>query len=372
MPVALTLEHALAAPTDANIINADNAYERYPAALTALKASIGGDTGGARSAAMTCSEEADKLPADVVGFCARMQELSYLQDYDLASWAQLQIYRRSRGGSTVFFPGFDIHSLSQDDLRRIVDSGGGMKVTARANSSDARAYLGSNSSGAIPQGAGVELEDIRFNEGEVLPYGFGINLTFPFTVLPSTSARMNGVQFVVENFASYRQSAESAPIEFSLGLLRSMEVANWRFDTPWVLIAKTIKSENGRLIGHSVGMDIVAATGGLRASGDRRAMFGSFNSSECTGKLRWASGDLGSSYLIAQEAAGADWKLVVGANKFALGTQRLYSSDFLPRLSGLLDNPSDTGFALDVRGLKYCPPSGVKKIIKDAEQIKGT
>ena len=106
MPVALTLEHALAAPTDANIINADNAYERYPAALTALKASIGGDTGGARSAAMTCSEEADKLPADVVGFCARMQELSYLQDYDLASWAQLQIYRRSRGGSTVFFSGF--------------------------------------------------------------------------------------------------------------------------------------------------------------------------------------------------------------------------------------------------------------------------
>lgn len=371
-PIALTLENALAVPTDTNITNADNTYQKYPIALNALHASVNGDAGSARSSAFTCAEEADKLPANVVEFCTKMQELSYLQDYDLASWAQLQIDRRSRGGSTVFFPAFEVHALTQDDLRRIVDSGGGMKIRTRANSSDTRAYLGNSLSGAIPQGTGVELEDIRFNEGEVLPYGFGINLTLPFTVLPSTSARMNGVQFVIENFASYRQSPGSPPIEFSLGLLKSMEVANWRFDKPWVLIAKSIRSENGRLIGHSLGMDIVAATGGLRISGDRKVIFGSFDSSACTGELRWASGDIGSSYLIARKAPGADWQLVVGSNKFALGVERLYSSNLLPPLTGLLDDQSDSGVALDVQELRYCPPAGVKKVIKEAEQIKGS
>ena len=362
------LAEALQAPTDANLQRLSVDQKLPESARLALLKSVEGDFLAMRESAQRCASDGVSQAT-----CAKLVSLAALRQFDLVEWAKLQLASDSRSVAvSSYFPGLEVHSLSRDDLQRIVESGGGMKVHTRANSTDTRAYLGSNSSGGIPQGAGVELEDIRFNDGEVLPYGFGIDLTFPFTVLPSTSARMNGVQFIVESFASYRQSAESAPIEFSLGLLKSMEVANWRFDTPWVLIAKTIKSENGRLIGHSVGMDIVAATGGLRVSGDRRAMFGSFDSNECTGKLRWASGDLGSSYLIAQEAAGADWKLVVGANKFALGTQRLYSSDFLPRFSGLLDNPSDTGFALDVQGLKYCPPSGVKKIIKDAEQIKGT
>ena len=362
------LAEVLQAPTDANLQRLSIDRKLPESARLAVLKGAEGDFLAMKKSATQCASDGVSQAT-----CAKLVSLAALRQFDLVEWAKLQLASDSRSVAvSSYFPGLEVHSLSRDDLQRIVESGGGMKVHTRANSTDTRAYLGSNSSGGIPQGAGVELEDIRFNDGEVLPYGFGIDLTFPFTVLPSTSARMNGVQFIVESFASYRQSAESAPIEFSLGLLKSMEVANWRFATPWVLIAKTIKSENGHLIGHSVGMDIVAATGGLRVSGDRRAMFGSFDSSECTGELRWGSGDLGSSYLIAQEAAGADWKLVVGANKFALGTQRLYSSVFLPRLSGLLDNPSDTGFALDVQGLKYCPPSGVKKIIKDAEQIKGT
>lgn len=282
---------------------------------------------------------------------------------DLTAWAreQLKVVGESGASRQTSFLGVSIKPLTAESLHRIVAANAGIKVLQRpaADAVENKPYLGSPAPMPASRDVVVTVDQIRFDSDEELPYGFRINGRLPFTVLPSTSARMSSVRIVEPEFATYFDG--NARLELSLGTVEKMEIAGWQFATPWILVVKSITDGASRQITHTIGLDVLKASGGLRVTTEQAAVLGDFDSSSCAGSLRWSSAH----QLLAKASPTAGWQPLELAAKGVLSQPKGESRD-----DTLLRKFSATGGGIDLNGMRYCAPGGVMDMVQDAHIIR--